>query len=57
MDYFQNDCGMYCPPKRDMTKKFATDVLCGKKFLLEQSVVKRVIDPPRYKEFNVKSIW
>lgn len=56
MDYFQNDCAMYCPPMRDMTKKFATDVLCGKKFLLEQSVVKRVIDPPRYKEFNVKTI-
>jgi len=35
MDYFENECGMYCPSLRDMTKKFTTDILNGKKFLLE----------------------
>jgi len=57
MDYFENKCGMYCPPQRDMNKKFATDVLCGKKLLLSQSEVKRVSHAPNFKEFSVLNIW
>ena len=53
MDYFQNKCGMYCPPLRDMNKKFAADVLSGKKLLLKQSEVKRVANAPNFKEFSV----
>lgn len=53
MDYFENKCGMYCPPLRDMNKKFAADVLSGKKFLLKQSKVKRVTHAPNFKEFSV----
>ena len=53
MDYFQNKCGMYCPPMRDMTKKFATEVLCGRKFLLRASEVKYVANAPNFKEFSV----
>ena len=48
---------MYCPPLRDMNKKFVADVICGKKFLLKQSRVKRIANPPNFKEFSVKNIW
>ena len=34
MDFYQNKCDMYCPPLRDMNKKFCADVFSGKKFLL-----------------------
>lgn len=39
-----------------MSKKFATDVLEGKKFLLKSKDVKRVKNPPNYKEFAVSNI-
>ena len=48
---------MYCPPLRDMNKKFATDVICGNKFLLKQSQVKRISNAPNFKEFSVSNIW
>ena len=48
---------MYCPPLRDMSKKFATEILAGRKFLIEQSNIKRVVNPPHFKEFSVKNIW
>ena len=57
MDYFENKCGMYCPPLRDMNKKFASDILSGKKFLLKQCEVKRVSNAPNFKEFSVLNIW
>ena len=37
MDFFQNHLGLYCPPEREFTAKFAKDVLSGDKCLLEQS--------------------
>jgi len=40
-----------------MNKKFATDVLSGKKFLLRQSEVKRVSNAPNFKEFSVLNLW
>jgi len=40
-----------------MSKKFATDILEGKKFLLKQSEIKRVKNPPNFKEFSVSNIW
>ena len=40
-----------------MTKKFAADILGGKKFLLFLKDVKYVRNPPRFKEFSVKNIW
>ncbi len=48
---------MYTPPLRDMNKKFATDVLSGKKLLLKQAEVKYVSNPPNFKEFSVQTIW
>ena len=48
---------MYCPPLRDMNKKFTADILCGKKFLLKQSQVKRIANAPNFKEFSVQNIW
>ena len=36
---------------------FAADVLCGKKFLLKQSEVKRISNAPNFKEFSVSNIW
>ena len=46
MDFFQNHLELYCPPLREMTAKFAKQVLCGDKLLLEQSEVKRVVSVP-----------
>ena len=42
---------------RDMTTKFAKNVLCGKKKLLEFSQVLWVKDAPRFKEICSKAIW
>ena len=48
---------MYCPALRDMNKKFAADVLSGKKLLLKYSEVKRVSNAPNFKEFSCQNIW
>ena len=40
---------MYCPPLRDMSKRFATDVLSGEKKLLKMKAINRVMNPPKFK--------
>lgn len=47
--------GLYCPPAREFTSKFAKDVLSGEKLLLEQSKVKRVVSIPQIKVTNFLS--
>ena len=44
---------MYCPPFRDMSKKFSTDVLSGKKKLLPMKSIIRVMNPPKFKGKNI----
>ena len=45
-DFLTNKCNLYCPPLRDMNKKFMADILAEKKFLLPQSQLIRVENAP-----------
>lgn len=55
--FLTDRCQMYCPPKRDMSKFFVKQVLCGKKALLNKRDVLWVEEVSRYKEISVKRIW
>ena len=55
--FLQNKMKLYCPPLREMNKKFMTDILAEKKFLIPQKQVLRIYKIPVFKEFNAKNLW
>ena len=57
LDFFCNQCKLYCPPFRDLNKQFAADILQEKKFLLFQNQVNRVERTPNIRDLSTKNIW
>jgi hypothetical protein len=45
-DFFTNEMQLYCPPQKEMTTKFISEIMAEKKFLLPLCKVQRVYNVP-----------
>jgi hypothetical protein len=45
-DFLTNEMQMYCPPQKEMTTKFISEIIAEEKFLLPLAKVQRVYNVP-----------